>query len=159
MLNEYLIHLCDCTWLNEFSHAQFLLIKHEKIFECFSCFWKVFCFCKNCQKFQKQCCLVLATWLRVSPIACPQSRALLREYSWLIGGSKSRSRKILRKFFKIWVFRFLTTQTGNLFADGTSSCEKHLDKFFKNFILGVSQLVLATCPQLNSVAKITCFAL
>ena len=47
MFNECHIHLCDYTWLNVFSHAQFLLIKHKKIFEYFSCFWKVFCFCKN----------------------------------------------------------------------------------------------------------------
>ena len=29
-----------------------MLIKHKKIFECFSCFWKIFCFCKNCQIFK-----------------------------------------------------------------------------------------------------------
>ena len=30
-----------------FSHAQSLLIQTQKIFECFRCFWKVFCFYKN----------------------------------------------------------------------------------------------------------------
>ena len=50
--NECHINLCDCTWLNVFSHALSLLIKHKKIFECFSCFWKIFCFYKNYQNFK-----------------------------------------------------------------------------------------------------------
>ena len=82
-----------------FSHAQSLLIKHKKIFECFSCFWKVFCFCKKSQKFQKQCCPVLATQLRVGPVASSH-----RNFSRLTGGSMPQSRKILGIFFKIWVF-------------------------------------------------------
>ena len=82
-----------------FSHTQSLLIKHKKIFECFSCFWKVFCFCKKSQKFQKQCCPVLATQLRVGPVASSH-----RNFSRLTGGSMPQSRKILRIFFKIWVF-------------------------------------------------------
>ena len=36
----------------------------------------------------------------------------------------------------------------------TSSREKHLEKFFKIFVLSV----LATCLRLDSVAKIACFA-
>ena len=43
-------------------------------------------------------------------------------------------------------------------VSGTFSREKHLDKFFKNFVSSVSRFVLATCPQLNSVAKKACFA-
>ena len=35
MFNECHIHSCDCTCLNVFSHAQYLLINHKKIFECF----------------------------------------------------------------------------------------------------------------------------
>ena len=129
MFNECHIHLCDCTWLNVFSHAQFLLIKHRKIFECFNCFWKVFCFRKNCQKFQKLCCPVLATWSRVSPVACPLSWAPLREYLRLIGGLEFQSWKILRKFFKIWVFRFLATQTGDLFAGESSNRQGYTEIF------------------------------
>ena len=103
MFNECHIHLCDCTWLNVFSHAQSLLIKHKKIFECFSCFWKVFCFCKKSQKFQKQCCPVLATQLRVGPVACPSrmSTQIFFVAHWRVN---AQSRKILRIFFKIWVF-------------------------------------------------------
>ena len=42
----------------------------------------------------------------------------------------------------------------NSLASRTSSREKHLDKFFKIFVLSV----LATCLRLDSVAKIACFA-
>ena len=103
MFNECHIHLCDCTWLNVFSHAQSLLIKHKKIFECFSCFWKVFCFCKKCQNFKKQCCPVLATQSRVSPVACPNHESTQRFFAthWRVNAPVA---KILRIFFKIWVF-------------------------------------------------------
>ena len=70
MFNECHIHSYDCTWLNVFSHALSLLIYHKKIFECFSCFWKVLCFCKNCQNFKKLFCTVLATQSRVELVAC-----------------------------------------------------------------------------------------
>ena len=83
-----------------FPHAQSLLIKHKKIFECFSCFWKVFCFCKNVKN-------SVALFWRLSrglvqshvPIASPH-----RDFSRLTGGSMPKLRKILRIFFKIWVF-------------------------------------------------------
>ena len=139
-----------------FSHTQFLLIKHKMFFECFSCFWKVFCFFKNCQKFQKQCCLVLATWSWVSPVACPQSRALFREYSRLIGGSKSQSRKILRivsksRFLGFSQLRLATCSqvegtvarvipkvsrlNSRLSRGWNFQSQKKLRKFFQNFCL------------------------
>ena len=103
MFNECHIHLCDCTWLNVFSQTQSLLIKHKKIFECFSCFWIVLCFCKNCQNLQKQCYPVLALSHGLvqshAPIASPH-----RDFSQLTSRSMSQSRKILGIFFKIWVF-------------------------------------------------------
>ena len=52
MFNECHIHSCDCTCLNVFSHAQSMLINHKKTFKCFSCFWKVFWFCKNVKNFK-----------------------------------------------------------------------------------------------------------
>ena len=123
-----------------FSHAQFLLIKHKKIFECFSCFWKVFCFYKNCQNF-KNC--VTLFW-RLSrgliqshtPVASP-----LRDFSQLIGGSMSQSRKILKIFFKIWVFMFLATQIGDLFVGGGSS-RKGYSKIFAAYFTTPSQVEL-----------------
>ena len=88
-----------------FSHAQSLLIKHKKTFECFSCFWKVFCFCKKCQNFKKRTSVALFWRLNLGlvqshvPIVSPH-----RDFSRLSGRSMPQSRKILRKFFKIWVF-------------------------------------------------------
>ena len=86
-----------------FSHAQSLLIKHKKIFECLSCFSKVFCFCKNVKNFKNS----VALFWRLSR-GLVQSHVLVaipyRDFSRLIGGSMPQSRKILRIFFKSWVF-------------------------------------------------------
>ena len=86
-----------------FSHAQSLLIKHKKIFKCFSCFWKVFCFYKNVKIFKNSValfwqlnCKLVQSYV---PVASPHIN-----FSWLTGGSLPQSRKILRIFFKIWVF-------------------------------------------------------
>ena len=40
------LFICDCTWLNMLHMLNYMLIKHKNIFECFSCFWKVFLFWK-----------------------------------------------------------------------------------------------------------------
>ena len=133
IFNECHIHLCDCTWLNVFSHAQSLLIKHKKIFECFNCFWKVFWFYKNCQNFKNS----VALFYRLSHELI-QSHALvaspLRDFSWLTGRSLSQSWKILRIFFKIWVFMFLAAQIGDLFAGGGSSHEGYSEIFVAYFV-------------------------
>jgi len=60
--------------------------------------------------------------------------SLHRKFSWLTGGSKSQSQKRLRIFFsKIWVFRFLATQFGDLFASGSSSHEVYSESFATPF--------------------------
>ena len=86
-----------------FSHAQSLLIKHKKIFECFSCFWKVFCFCKNVKNFKNSVALFWRLSRRLVqshvPVASPH-----RDFSRLTSRSLPQSQKILRIFFKIWVF-------------------------------------------------------
>ena len=88
-----------------FSHAQSLLIKHKKTFECFSCFWKVFCFCKKCQNFEKKTSVALFWQLNLGlvqshvPVVSPH-----RDFSRLSCRSMPQSQKILRIFFKIWVF-------------------------------------------------------
>ena len=149
MFNECHIHLCDCTWLNVFSHTQSLLIKQKKIFECFSCFWKVFCFCKNVKNFKNS----VALFWRLSR-GLVQSHVLIasphRDFLRFTSESMSQSRKILRIFFKIWVFnvsrdlvwrlvRGWRFQSRGVHRDfrglprdslvgKTSSREKHLDK-------------------------------
>ena len=46
----------------------------------------------------------------------------------------------------------------DLLTSGPSSCEKHLDKFFKICHMGFWGLKLATCSRLILVAKKACFA-
>ena len=72
-------------------------------------------FLQKCQNFQKLCCPILATWLRVNPVACPQ----LQAYSVGLHNSlacQSPSREILG-------FRFLATLFGDLFTSGSFSHE------------------------------------
>ena len=177
MFNECHIHLCDCTWLNVFSHAQSLLINHKKIFEFLVVFGKYFVFAKIVKIFKNS----VALFWRLSR-GLVQSHALIasphRDFSRLIGGSMSQLWKILRIFFKIWVFMFLAAQyvvrgwkvqsrgvhrdfcssPRDSLAGRLSSREKHLEKFSNFWFLGFSQLILATCTWLGSVAKIACFA-
>ena len=73
----------------------------------FSCFWKVFCFYKNYQIFKNS--VALFWWLSCrlvqlyAPVASPH-----RDFLRLTGRSMSQSQKILRIFFKIWVFFFVS---------------------------------------------------
>ena len=128
----------------------YMLIKHKKIFECFNCFWKSFWF-EKCQKFQKLCNPVLATWLRVNLVACPQSRAYTIGFRDSLASQSSSHKKDLENFSKIWFLDFLRLALENcsrveastasilrsfcgsprLLEGETSSREKHLNKFFK----------------------------
>ena len=102
MFNEFLIHLCDCTWLNVMYILKHLLIKPKNIFEYFSCFWKVFCF-ENFTKIQNFSTLPFGDSL--------VSREFTQNASWLIGEEELKSQKRLRTFFKIWVLDFLATHS------------------------------------------------
>ena len=182
IFNECHIHSCDCTWLNVFSHALSLVIYHKKIFEFFSCFWKVLCFCKNCQKFQKIFCTILATQSRVEPVACP-SRESIKEIfrdstSDSLAGKCFSREKDLEYFSKFGFSCFSRLKLATWsrvegpIARGTQSfsrlssrlshewnfqSRKTLRKFSKVFFLVFWRLVLATCTRLVSVAKIACF--
>ena len=111
-----------------FSHAQSLLIKNKKIFECFSCFWKVFCFCKKCQKLnlkKKKTVLPyfgdsVAGWSsRMS-----QSRVHTEIFRDSLAGQCPSREKYLEYFSKFGFLIFLATQSGDLFAGGRSSRER-----------------------------------
>ena len=123
MFNECHIHLYDCTLLNVFSHAQSLLIKHKKIFDCFSCFWKVFLFLQKCQKFQKT---VFALFWRLScglvqshaPVVSPHKNFLNS-----LAGQCPSHEKYLEYFSKFEFLLFLAAQFGDLFVGGGSSRE------------------------------------
>ena len=101
-------------------------------FECF-CFWKVFCFYKKCQNFQKQCCPILATWSRISPVAYPQLWAYTVGFHDSLASHCPSCEKYLEIFSKIWVFRFLMTQTGDLFTGESSSHEGYTEIFVAPF--------------------------
>ena len=122
MFNECHIHSCDCTCLNVFSHAQSLLINHKKIFECFSCFWKVFCFCKNVKNFKNSVALFwkLSSGLVQSHV---QSQAYTEIFRSSLAGQCPNREKYLEYFSKFGFLMFLVTQFGNLFAGGRFSCK------------------------------------
>ena len=121
MLIECHIHSCDYTCLHVFSHAQSLLINHKKIFECFSCFWKVFCFYKNCQKF--------------------------KNYIALLGDSVA-SRTSLMSQLRVH-HRDSSRRTSNSLAGNYFNHEKD-SEYFSNFGFSCfSRLRLATCSRVE----------
>ena len=101
--------------------------KHKKIFECFRCFWKVFC-SQNLKISKIHFCLVLATQLRENQVA-----GLSREFAglfWqLVCKWKVQSRGLLRDF---------RGSARDSLTGRPSSHEKHLEIFFK--ILSMSVL-------------------
>ena len=111
VLDKMCFHMFNLCWF-----------KHKKIFKCFRCFRKVFCFYKK-WKFQKQCCLVLATQLRVIQVAC-HSHELAGQFWWLVREWKVQSRGVHKDFHG---------SACNFLASETSSREKHLANFFKTF--------------------------
>ena len=123
MFNKYHIHLCDCTWLNVFSHAQSLLIKHKKIFECFSCFWKVFCFCKM-SKISKTVLPCFGYSVAGWSSRMAQSQAHTEIFCGSLAGQCPSRKKYIEYFSKFGFLMFLATQSGNLFAGGRSSRER-----------------------------------
>ena len=87
-------------------------------------FGKYFVFTKT-EKFQKQCCPVLATQLWVIQVAC-YSRELVGWFWWLVREWKVQSRGVHRDF---------RGSARDSLASETSSCEKHLENFFQIFRL------------------------
>ena len=123
MFNECLIHLCDCTCLNVLHILNYMLIVHKKIFECFNCFWKVFCF----EKFQKLCNFVLATQSLESSQSQDPSRELTQKLLRLSSESSPQSQKRLRKISKFWIFRIFATLFGDWVISGSSNHEVYLE--------------------------------
>ena len=94
--------------------------KHKKIFECFRCFWKVFCSSKT-ENFRKRCCTVLVTQSQVSKIAC-HSRKLAGHFWRLVCEWKVQSQGVHRDF---------CGSARDALASETSSRKKHLEIFSK----------------------------
>ena len=134
------------------------------IFECFSYFWKVFCFCKKFQKFQKHCYPVLATQSRVGLVAYPSCEPTQRFFvaHWRVNVPVTKntqnifqnlgfnvSRDSVQRHVREWKVqsrrdskKFCGLPCDSL-VGRTSSRKKHLDKFFKIYVLSV----LATGPS------------
>ena len=111
VLDKMCFHMLNLCWF-----------KYKKIFECFSFFWKVFCFYKN-WKFQKQFCPILATQSRVRQVAC-HSRDLAGRFWRLVRKWKVQSRRVHRDF---------CGSARDSLVSETSIREKHLANFFKTF--------------------------
>ena len=112
---------------------KYMLIKHKKIFKCFSCFWKVFFILKIFKNFKKCATLFWRLTSRVKPVAC-LSRELTQKvfatHQWVNVPVVKKA----QKFFSIfWVFRFLETQFGDLFAGGSSSRDVYSESFTASF--------------------------
>ena len=133
MFNECHIHLCDCTWLDVFHMLNFCWSNTKRFLSVLVVFGKYFSFYKKCQNFQKQCCPILATWSRISPVAYPQLRDHTVGFCDSLAGHCPSREKYLGKFSKIWVFRFLATKTGDWFVGESSSCEGYTKIFAAPF--------------------------
>ena len=115
--------------------------KHKKIFECFKCFWKVFCSLKL-KNFKNLFCPILATQSRVSPVAC-HSRELASLFWRLVREWKVQSHGLHKNF---------RGSAHDSLVGIPSSREKHLENFFK--ILSLS--VLAAWPSDSRNAIFIC---
>ena len=127
VLHKMCFHMLNLCWF-----------KHKMIFECFRCFWKVFCFYKNwkiskivlpyfgnsvsshpSRMLQPQARgSLLATCSRVEGLVARNTWRFLWLSSWLFRGWDFQSRKTLSKFFQIfWLEVFWCVSwrlTGNL---------------------------------------------
>ena len=83
-------------------------------------FGKCFYF-EKCQKFQKLCNPVLVTCLAGQSSRMPQLQAYIEGICDSLAGQSPNREKDLEYFAKIWVFRYLATQFGDLFASGSFS--------------------------------------
>ena len=177
MFNECLIHLCDCTCLNVLHLLNLMLIKHKKILS----FLIVFGKCFVLKNFKNLCNSILATLprglSRSQAPSCNLTQKLLATL-WLVKVSVAKK---TQKNFKnlgfqhfrdsIWrlvhewklqsqvLLKMVHDSLRDLLTGGPSSCEKHLDKFFKICHTDFWQLDLATCLRLILVVKNACFAL
>ena len=121
--------------------------KLKKIFECFRCFWKVFCFYKN-WKISKTLlpCFGDSVVGHLSHEIQPRARVLI----WrLIREWKVQSRGLHKNFRGL---------ARNSLAGWHSSREKHLENFSQFCLWVFWRLDLVTCWRLTSVTKKACFA-
>ena len=126
MFNECHIHLCDCTCLNVFSHAQSWLNKHKKILSVLVVFGKYFVFFfflgAKMSKFSKKTVLScfgdsVTGWSS----HMLQSRGHTKIFCYSLAGQCPNHKKYLKYFSKFGFLMFIMAQSGNLFVGGGSS--------------------------------------
>ena len=116
------LYLMKCV----FTCSIFVNSSTKIFFECFRCFWKVFCL-KNLKFSKIKFCPVLAAQSRVCQVAS-LSHVFAGHFWRLVREWKVQSRGLLRDF---------RGSTRNSLAGRPSSREKHLEKFFKLLSLSV----------------------
>ena len=109
------LYLMKCV----FTCSIFVNSSTKRFFECFRCFWKVFCL-KNLKFSKIQFCLVLAAQSRVCQVAS-LSRVFSGHFWRLVREWKVQSRGLLRDF---------RGSARDSLAGRPSSREKHLENFF-----------------------------
>ena len=112
---------------------KYMLIKHKKILIVLVVFGKCFNFEKNFKNFKKLCNPVLATCLAGQASRMPQSRAYTEGFHDSLAGQGPSHEKDLEIFSKIWVFRCLATQFGDLCANGSSNRKVYSECFAAPF--------------------------
>ena len=111
VLDKTCFHMLNLCWF-----------KHKNIFECFRCFWKVFCFYKN-WKISKTVLPCFSNSVAGHPSLMPQSRAR-RSVLATCSRVKVQSRGVQRDF---------RSSVRDSLASETSNRKKHLTNFFKSF--------------------------
>ena len=137
------LYLLKCV----FTCSIFVDSNTKRLLSVLGVFGKYFVFTKT-EKFQKQCCPILATQLRVIQVAC-YSHELACWFWQLVRKWKVKSRGVHRDF---------RGSPGDCLAGRPSSHEKYLEKFFKFLTSLCFAVYLATNWRLDLVAKNACFA-
>ena len=122
--------------------------KHKKIFECFRYFWKVLCFYKKLKNFKSS----VALFWRLSR-GSSKSHATAVSLRVDFGDLFASERSSHEGYTEIFATQLTTPSQGR-----PSSREKHLENFSQFCLWVFWRLALATCWQLTSVSKNTCFA-
>ena len=138
----------------------YMLIKHKKIFERFSCFWKMFLF----WNFQKLCNPVLVTCLTGQASHMPQSQAYIEDFhDSLVGQGPSHDLfTSLATQFGFLNFSWLNLATCSRVETLVTRCTQNVSwlpsRLSSRFIPIFVSRLLATCSRLISIAKIAWFA-
>ena len=132
MFNECHIHLCDCTWLNLFHILNFCWSNTKIFLSVLIIFVKSFVF-EKISKISKTVLPCSSNLVAGQASRMPRSQAYIEGFRDSLASQCPSREKDLEFFPKIWVFKFLATQFGDLFVSGSSSCEVYSESFTAPF--------------------------